>query len=274
MAASKIIIEGLEISVKQVDESDFISLTDISRRRSDREPSEIIRSWLRNGNTLLFLEAWEQAFNPDFKPGQMDRFKSMSLDNRSVISAKNYLELTGAIGIQSKPGRYGGTFAHVDIAFEFATWLDPVFKVFLIKDYQRLKAAEAKQLSQEWNLNRFLSKVNYRLQAETIKTNLLPRLDPAVEKASYLYANEADLLNLAVFGLTAKQWRESQPEEARRGNMRDAASTEELTVMANLEAINSLLIEKGATKEARLQVLCTEAARQLAIFRQDPRLEG
>jgi hypothetical protein len=273
MAKSKIQIEGLDISVKKVGDEDYLSLTDIAKRRTEQRPATVLQSWLRNGNTILFLETWEQLHNANFKVSDFADFKILSIDQRQNLTPQRYIELTGAIGIQSKSGRYGGTYAHVDIALEFTTWLDPVLKVYLVKDYQRLKSEESRQLNQEWNLNRFLSKVNYRLQSETIKQNLLPRLDPAKESEPYLYASEADLLNLSIFGWTAKQWREQFPELAKKGNIRDSASTEELTVLANLEAINSLLIQKGASKEGRFQVLCGEAQRQLAIFRQDPRLE-
>ncbi len=199
--AGKLQIEGQEISIKSVNEQDYISLTDIAKKRGTQKPNEVIRTWLRNSNTIPFLEAWEKLNNPNFKDGNMDTFKIETIDNRDVITIKRYLEMTGAIGIVSTSGRYGGTFAHRQIAFEFAGWIEPIFRLYITTEFERLKQEEAKRLNQEWNTSRFLSKINYTLQTEAIQTRLIPKLKG--EEKSLAYATEADLINLALFGQTA-----------------------------------------------------------------------
>ena len=266
--AGKLQIEGQEISIKSVNEQDYISLTDIAKKRGTQKPNEVIRTWLRNSNTIPFLEAWEKLNNPNFKDGNMDTFKIETIDNRDVITIKRYLEMTGAIGIVSTSGRYGGTFAHRQIAFEFAGWIEPIFRLYITTEFERLKQEEAKRLNQEWSTSRFLSKINYTLQTEAIQTRLIPKLKG--EEKSLAYATEADLINLALFGQTAKEWRAENPEV--KGNIRDGASIRELIVLSNLETHNSYLIMAGASKEARYARLCEIADSQLEIFSRDKRL--
>ncbi|MEM6803864.1 MAG: KilA-N domain-containing protein [Bacteroidota bacterium] len=266
--AGKLQIEGQEISIKSVNEQDYISITDIAKKRGTQKPNEVIRTWLRNSNTIPFLEAWEKLNNPNFKDGNMDTFKIETIDNRDVITIKRYLEMTGAIGIVSTSGRYGGTFAHRQIAFEFAGWIEPIFRLYITTEFERLKQEEAKRLNQEWNTSRFLSKINYTLQTEAIQTRLIPKLKG--EEKSLAYATEADLINLALFGQTAKEWRAENPEV--KGNIRDGASIRELIVLSNLETHNSYLIMAGASKEARYARLCEIADSQLEIFSRDKRL--
>lgn len=264
----KINIEGKEISLKIVNQNDYISLTDIAKAQSNREPSEAIRSWLRNNSTILFLEVWEKMNNPDFKPGDMDGFKTDSLRNSIDISPKRYIEIAGGIGIVSKSGRYGGTYAHRYIAYNFAMWLEPAFQLLLITEFERLKSEEAKKLNQEWNYSRFLAKVNYSLQTDSIKRNIIPRLGKGDK--TYVFSSEADLLNVAVFGMTAKDFREQFPDM--KGNLREGASIQQLTVLANMESMNSHLIEAGASQEARFNAIHKEAQRQLTVFEEDQRL--
>ncbi|MEO1218483.1 MAG: KilA-N domain-containing protein [Bacteroidota bacterium] len=266
--AEKINIEGQEISIKIVNENDYISLTDIARRRYAQEPKDVVRSWLNNNSTLLYLEAWEKMYNPDFKGGEMTPFKIQASEGRIRLRVQDYIKRTSAIGIISKSGRYGGTYAHKDIAFEFASWLEPVFKLFLITEFQRLKSEEYKQKELEWDTSRFLSKINYSLQTTAIEENLIPKLEG--REKGLAYATEADLINLALFGQTAKQWRMDNPEI--KGNIRDHASITQLIVLSNLETHNSYLIKAGASKEARFARLCEIAESQLEIFSKDKRL--
>ena len=269
--AEKITIQGLEISLKKINEEDYISLTDMASKRVGQRAGDVIRSWLRNSGTLLFLETWEELHNPNFKNGEMTVFKSDAHDHRVDINTKRFVETTGAIGLLSKKGRYGGTYGHIDIALEFASWLDPSFKVFFIKDYQRLKTEEAKRLNSNWTFSRFLSKVNYQIHTEAIKENIIPRIEKSEQ---YVFANEADMLNLVVFGMTAKEWREAYPEQARSGNIRDFATQEQLVVLANMEAINAMLVDVGASQDARYDRLHGEAARQIKVLKNKGLLPG
>jgi hypothetical protein len=266
----RIIVNGQEVVIKTVNEQDYLSLTDMAKKFNDR-PDIPIQGWLKNANTIRFLELWEQMHNPDFNPSHMAGIKENIGLNSYYLSAKKWIEETGAIGIESRPGRYGGTFAHVDIAFEFASWLSPEFKLYLILEFKRLKHEEAERLSQGWDFRRLLSKVNYPLQTEAIRENIIPRL--AKGEHGLAYATEADIINIALFGCTAKQWREANPDLAAKGNMRDHASALELTVLSNLESFNSQLIRKGAGKENRLEALMDMARFQLGVFAQDDRLK-
>ena len=268
--SDKLQIEGKEISIRQVNEKDYISLTDIAKQRNSSTSDNIIRSWLGNRDTEDFLELWESLHNPDFNPIQMNGFKDFRQREKRQASIKEYIEKTGAIGIISKSGRYGGTFAHSDIAFEFASWLSPVFKLRMITEYQRLKSDEYKLNRLQWDTGRFLSKINHDIHTDAIKTNIISRTGKA--DAPYIYASEVDLLNLVVFGITAKQWREQNPNA--KGNIRDGASLIQLIILANLETHNAEYITAGASKEARYLRLCEIAARQLEIFKQDKRLTG
>jgi hypothetical protein len=232
------------------------------------DPRDYIRNWLRTGATIEFLGVWEQIHNTHFNVVEFHHIKAQFTENTFLMSTKKWIEHTGAIGIRAKAGRYGGTYAHSDIAIQFANWLSPSFYVYLIKEVQRLKSEEYKRNQLEWSTSRFLSKINYTLQTEAIETNLIPRLEG--KEKSLAYASEADLVNLALFGQTARQWREEHPEA--KGNIRDGASIRQLIVLSNLETHNSYLIMAGASKEARFQRLCEIAASQLEIFSRDKRL--
>lgn len=240
-----------------VDGEDFISITDLARHKSD-EPTAVIGNWMRNRNTIEFLGIWESLYNPDFKPLEFEGFRKEAGLNAFTLSPQKWVNSTNAIGIISKSGRYGGTFAHTDIAFEFASWISPEFKLYIIKDYQRLKSDESHTKAIKWNVKREIAKANYRIHTDAIKENLIP---PTLSKAqiSYTYASEADIINIALFGITAKQWRELHPET--KGNIRDSATIEQLIVLANLESINALLINDGLPQSERLHRL-----NQVAIF--------
>ncbi len=235
-------VKGTEVTVISNSENDYISLTDIAKSRNSSEPYAIINNWLRSRSTIEFVGLWEKLCNPDFKPLEFERFKNEAGSNYFVLSPQRWIEATNAIGIISKSGRYGGTFAHKDIAFEFATWVSSEFKLYLIVEFQRLKEDENSRLKLEWNLQRTLAKVNYHIHTDAIKEKLIPKeLDR--NQINFIYANEADILNMALFGMTAKQWRETNPSE--EGNIRDAASIEQLVVLSNLESINSVLIHQN-----------------------------
>ncbi|MCU0614811.1 MAG: KilA-N domain-containing protein [Desulfobacterales bacterium] len=232
----------------------------MARYRDAERTDYIIQNWLRNRNTIEFLGIWESLNNPGFKPIEFDGFKKQAGLNSFILTAKQWIEKTGAIGLVSKPGRYGGTYAHKDIAFEFASWISVEFKLYLIKEFQRLKEDENSRLSLAWNLNRTLSKLNYHIHTDAIKAHLIPAaVTPA--QASITYANEADLLNVALFGQTAKQWRDATP--TLEGNMRDYASIEQLLVLANIEGMNAELIHMGLTQGDRLKRLNEIAIRQM-----------
>lgn len=264
--AEKIQVDGQNITIQTIKEEEYISLTDMIKGKPGS--NVIIANYLRNSNTLEFLHYWEQVHNPDFNSIGSDRIRAQAGPNTFILSVKQWRQETNAIGIVAKAGRYGGTYAHKDIAFDFGTWISPKFRYLLIAEFQRLKSKEYQQQKLEWDYSRFLSKVNYGIQTESIKDNLLPKLDPG--DRIFAYATEADLLNLAVFGMTAKQWRESYPDV--KGNIRDSASIAELTVLSNLEAINAEYIRVGASKEARYLRLCEIAAYQLKILEEQPNI--
>lgn len=257
---SKINANGTEISViSKGTEDDYISLTDIAKYKSD-EPNDVIRNWIRNRDTIEFLGLWEQLNNPDFKPVEFDGFKNEAGKNSFVLSPQKWIESTNAIGIISKSGRYGGTFAHKDIAFEFASWVSPEFKLYIIKDYQRLKEDENNRLSLDWTVNRTLAKINYKIHTDAIKDNLIPE-DVSAKHKGFTYASEADVLNVALFSKTAKEWREENP--GLKGNIRDYATLQQLIVMANLESMNAELIRQGIPQAKRLITLNKIAIIQL-----------
>lgn len=250
---------GFSIEVYIEDfKNDYISLTDIARYKSD-EPFIVINNWLRSKDNIQFLGLWESMHNPDFKPIEFDRFRNEAGSNAFTLSPQKWIERTNAIGIVSKSGRYGGTFAHSDIAMEFASWVSPEFKLYIIQDYKRLKLDENSKLSLGWNLNRDISKINYKIHTDAIKEYLLKDLND--EQLSYKYASEADMLNVALFNKRAKQWREENPDL--KGNMRDYASLEELLVLANMESYNAILIEKGMDQKERMIELRHLARKQL-----------
>jgi hypothetical protein len=247
--SKKIIVQAIEISVISSKQDDFICITDIARHKDPVHTDDIIKNWMRNRNTIELLGFWETLNNPDFKPVEFDGFRKQAGLNSFTMTPKKWIESTNAKGIISKSGRYGGTFAHKDIAFEFASWISIEFKLYVIKEFQRLKDDENDRLKLEWNLQRTLAKINYRIHTDAIKENLIPK-QLAREELNQIYANEADLLNMALFGKTAKQWYEENPEK--EGNIRDFASLEQLVVMSNLESVNSVLIHQGLMQNQRL----------------------
>ncbi len=253
-------VSGREIAIHRVNDEDYICLTNMVT--DNRRAGMVIANWLRNKNTLEFLGVWEKLYNPNFKVLKFENFFSQAGLDRFTISVKEWVEETGAIGIISKAGRGGGTYAHRDIAFEFGSRISPEFKLFLIRDYIRLKEEEYSQHKLTWNYQRFLTKVNYRLHTNTIRDHILPRLQAPKGQEWVTYANEADLLNMAVFGVTARQWREENPEKAQKGNIRDFADILQLNVLANLESLNSVMIERGAPKEKRFELLSQTAISQ------------
>ena len=240
--------KGFAIQIYTEDfKNDYISLTDIARYKSD-EPFIVINNWLRSKDTIEFLGLWESMNNINFKPIEFDRFKNEAGSNAFTLSPQKWIEKTNAIGIVCKSGRYGGTFAHSDIAMEFASWISSEFKLYIIQDYKRLKSDENSRLSLNWNLNREISKINYKIHTDAIKTYLLNDLTES--QLGFKYASEADMLNVALFNKTAKQWREENPNL--KGNMRDYASLNELLVLANMESYNAVLIEKGLSQKERM----------------------
>jgi len=261
----KIKVEDVEITIfEKPNEADYISLTDMARIRGKESRTEvIIQNWMRLRDTVEYLGLWESVNNPFFKHIEFDVFKNESGTNRFTLTPKEWIEKTGAIGIISKPGRYGGTFAHKDIAFEFGTWLNPAFKLYLIKEYERLKADEKNPKLQEWKVKRILSKVNYDMHTDAVRDFIVPQLQKD-DEIKFAYTSEADLLNLAVFHYTASQWRDVNPALAAKGlNPRDVASISELVVLSNLESMNATLIEQGLTRKQRYEILSALAKSQL-----------
>jgi len=256
----KIEVQGREITLMSVGNEDFISLTDIARYKDPDRTDYIIQNWLRNRTTIEFLGIWEKLNNPDFKPIEFDGFRNQAGLNSFVLTSKQWVEKTGAIGIASKSGRYGGTYAHKDIAFEFATWISVEFKLYLIKEFQRLKEDENTILKLEWNLQRIISKINYRIHTDAVKEKLIPP-ELSKEQINYVYASEADLLNAALFGMTAHEWRKKNPD--REGNIRDHAELIQLVVLSNLESINSVFIRQGLKQSERVAQLNQIAISQM-----------
>ena len=258
---NKIAVKGVEVSYLHTNQEDYICITDIARFKNPDSPADIIKNWLRNKNTIELLGLWEKLHNPDFKLVEFDQFKNEAGYNHFVLSPQKWTESTHAIGIQSKSGRYGGTFAHVDIALEFASWVSVEFKFYLIKEFQYLKSQQAREL--DWNIKRKLTKINYRIHTDAIKENLIPNhLTP--QQISYVYANEADVLNMALFGKTARQWREENPDD--RGNIRDFANVSQLVCLANLENLNAVFINEGMPQSERLVKLNQIAIGQMRIL--------
>jgi len=262
-------VKGTTIAVVSQKGDDYICITDIARYKDNERTDYIIQNWLRNRNTIEFLGIWEQLNNPDFNPIEFDGIRNQAGLNSFILTAKRWIESTGAIGLISKSGRYGGTYAHKDIAFEFASWVSVEFKLYLIKEFQRLKEDENRRLSLAWDLNRTLSKLNYRIHTDAVKTNLIPAVVSAAQAAT-TYASEADLLNVALFGQTAKQWRDANP--TLEGNMRDSASVQQLLVLANMESLNAEFIQMGLSEGDRLQKLNAVAIRQMRLLTGSPAL--
>jgi hypothetical protein len=259
MTKQKITVENTEIVLFRQSDSDFISLTDMATYKSKLEARYVISNWMSTFFTLDYLAVWEEHYNPNFN---RVGFHAVRYDSgRLIMTPKKWIDATGAIGIVSKSGRYGGgIFAHKDIAFEFATWLSPKFKFYLVKEFDRLKSEEQKRLSSEWNLQRTLAKVNYHIHTDAIKEHIIPKVVNEKQK-TFTYANEADLLNVALFGETAAEWRAKHPKT--QGNVRDEATLEQLVVLSNLESINALLIRDGLPQSQRLTRLNATAIAQL-----------
>jgi hypothetical protein len=254
----KILVKNIDVNIKD----DYISLTDIAKYKNKKEPKDVVKNWMRSRNTIEFLGLWEAINNVEFKGVEFDSFKKDAGLNSFTLSPKKWIKTTNAIGIRTNRGRYNsGTFAHQDIAFEFATWISPEFKLFLIKEYQILKEKEHHNL--DWTVRRILSKVNYRIQTDAIKQNIIPKRIDFLNK-NIVYANEADVLNISLFGMTAKDWRDKYP--SKKGNIRDYATIEQLVCLTNLESLNAEYITMGISQRERLVKLNETAIRQMRIL--------
>ena len=256
---AKIKVNDTEISVISFEEKDYISLTDMVRNIENG--LALIEKWLRNKNTIEFMGIWEEMYNPIFNSPEFEGIKNEAGLNRFVMSVKQWISKTNAIGIVAKSGRYGGTYAHKDLAFEFASWVSPQFKLYLIREYQRLKDEEQKQLG--WSAKRELSKINYRIHTDAIKRNIIPE-EVTPQQASIIYASEADVLNVAMFGMTAKQWRDANPDK--KGNIRDYATINELICLSNMENLNAVFIDQGLPQGERLIKLNQIAIQQMNVL--------
>ena len=261
---NQLTVKGADIRIISGEQQDYISLTDIARYKKNERTDDLIRNWIRNRNTVEFIGIWEQLNNPGFNPVEFDGFRKEAGLNSFTLTPKQWIEKTNAIGIISKAGRYGGTYAHKDIAFEFATWISVEFKLYLIKEFQRLKDEEQKQLG--WDIRRNLTKINYRIHTDAIKENLIPTTLNK-QQVSYVYASEADILNMALFGKTAAQWRAENPDEA--GNIRDFANVSQLVCLSNMENLNAVLINEGLEQAERLTRLNQIAIHQMRILVED-----
>jgi hypothetical protein len=264
---AKINVLNNEIAVCSQNEADYICITDIARYKNSDRTDDLIRNWLRNRNTIEFLGIWEQLNNPDFNPVEFDGFRKLAGLNSFTLTPSQWIEKTNAIGIISKPGRYGGTYAHKDIAFEFASWISVEFKLYLIKEFQRLKDEEYKQLG--WDIRRNLTKINYRIHTDAIKENLIPT-ELTKAQINLVYASEADVLNMALFGMTAKEWRDANPGQ--KGNIRDFADISQLVCLSNLENLNAHFINDGLPQEERLLKLNKIAIHQMKLLTEDNRI--
>ena len=252
---------GKEITLL-ANNTDYVSLTDIAKYLDPENPRFIIQNWMRNRNTIEFLGAWESINNPNFNRLEFDTVRNASGTNAFVLTPQRWIAETNAIGITSKAGRYGGTYAHSDIAFEFASWISPEFKLYIIQDYQRLKQEEAYRNQLDWKVNRYISKLNYTIQTDAIKENIVPTLQPS--QISYAYSSEADLVNVALFGMTAKEYKKAFPEKD--GNQRDNATIEQLLVLNNLQSLNAEMIKQGLSQSNRLTELNRIAKEQLEVL--------
>lgn len=257
----KIEVIGSDVAFFNEGTEDYISLTDLAKHKNAEYTGVVISHWLSTRYTVEFMGIWERVNNPDFNLTELSYIKNESGSNGYVLSAKQWIQKTNAIGIVSKAGRYGGTYAHKDIAFEFATWISPELKYYLIKEFQRLKEEEQKQFG--WDVKRQLTKINYRIHTDAIKENLIPK-ELSKKQVNYVYASEADVLNMALFGKTAKQWREEYPD--RKGNIRDYANVSQLVCLANLESLNAYFIAEGFPQNERLEKLNYIAINQMNIL--------
>lgn len=264
---TSIIVQNVPVTVMSIDQRDYISLTDMAKARTDAgRAADVIKNWLRARSTLEFLGTWELLYNPDFKVVEFDHFKSEAGLHTFTLSAKEWIETTQAIGMYVQAGRNGGTYAHKDIAFEFGSAISPIFKLYLLKEYQRLKDEENDRLKLEWDAKRFLSKNNYLIHTDAIKNYALPQGNHTKSAEWLVYADEADLLNVALFGCTAKEWRNANPTLAGKQNIRDCASIPQLTVLSNLETHNAELIKQGIDKQTRFEQLKQIAEYQLHVL--------
>lgn len=264
---TSITVQDVPVTIMNVDQRDYISLTDMAKARTDAgRAADVIKNWLRARSTLEFLGTWEIMYNPNFKVVEFDHFKSETGLHTFTLSAKEWIEKTNAVGIYVQAGRYGGTYAHKDIAFEFGSAISPVFKLYLLKEYQRLKDEENDRLKLEWSAKRFLSKNNYLIHTDAVKNYVLPQSNYTKNTEWLAYADEADLLNVALFGCTAKAWREANPTLAKNSNIRDYASIAELTVLSNLETHNAELIKSRMEKKERFEALRQIAQYQLRVL--------
>ena len=266
----KINVQGVDIVLYEDNSSDFISLTDIARHKDSENTDTIVQNWMRNRNTIELLGFWEMIYNPDFKPLEFEGFRKQAGLNSFVMTPKRWIDSTNAKGIVSKAGRYGGTFAHKDIALEFASWISIEFKLYVIKEFQRLKDDENNRLNLEWNLQRTISKINYQIHTDAIITNLIPK-EITKQQSGFVYATEADLLNVALFGITAKEWRDKNPDK--KGNIRDEATLEQLVVVSNLESITALFIQQNLSQHERLVQLNNVAITQMKSLLENNKLK-
>ncbi len=267
MSKTKLNVNELEIVLYKQDEEEYISLTDMAKFRDSERTNYIIQNWMRTRNTIEFLGLWEELRNPTFKSIEFEAFKNEAGSNSFTLTPKKWIEATNSIGIISKSGRYGGTYAHKDIAFEFASWLSPTFKLYLITEYQRLKEVETNQYNLEWNVKRILSKTNYYIHTDAVKNFIIPEKNYEKDKEWIAYAEEADLLNVALFNCTAKDWRDSNPDLAKKPmNIRDIASINELAILSNLETINAQMIKEQVDKSLRFTKLKEIALYQLTVL--------
>lgn len=268
-------VQNVPVTILNMDHREYISLTDMAKARTDStRAADVIKNWLRTRSTLEFLGTWEILYNPDFKVVEFDHFKGEAGLHTFTLSAKEWIEKTNALGMYVQSGRYGGTYAHKDIAFEFGSAISPIFKLYLLKEYQRLKEDENDRLKLEWNAKRFLSKSNYLIHTDAIKNYVLPQSSYPKSSEWLAYADEADLLNVALFGCTAKEWRDANPELAKDNNIRDFASIAELTVLSNLETHNAELIKSGVAKEERFKVLREIAQYQLRVLSEAEKIKN
>lgn len=257
---AKIIVQDTDITILQINENDYISLTDIAKFKTD-DTFIVVCNWMRNRNTIEYLGIWESLYNPNFKPIEFDRFRKEAGLNAFTMSPKKWIETTNAIGIISKSGRYGGTYAHKDIAFKFASWISVEFELYVAKEFQRLKEEEQKQLG--WSVKRELAKLNYHIHTDAIKKNLIPK-EITPQQASMIYANEADVLNVALFGVTAKEWCEANPDV--KGNIRDYATINQLICLSNMENLNAVFINDNLPQRERLIKLNQIAIQQMSVL--------
>jgi len=256
-------IDGLDISILVGDDANYISLTDIAKKSSD-EPRFTIRSWMRNNNTLAYLDTWESVHNPSFKRGESATFRLNATSNSFSASVSAWINATDAVGLQSRAGRYGGTYAHQEIALNFCYWFSPSFQVYLIKEFDRLTNAEAKALDRDWDVKRIMSKANYRIHSAAVRNYLIPKKLQNTKTAGLFFASEADIINMALFGMTAKEWKAKNPNL--KGNMRDHATAEQLLVISNLQALNASLLEWDSDETQRLELLNKAAIDQMSVL--------